>query len=151
MFCTRPSNLYRWLHAHWPSLLCSLHSNGSSIYWLPFPNRPWRYWTSFSNFFFFWKWIMFCQSAPLHPGLTSSQANNPIKANTLNVNWPYRHPFPICHWQHFWEEFLSEFFFSSSHTCEIPIHHNNQCWVSIYQALNASTLLWQVEPRGFTF
>lgn len=105
----------------------------------------------FLTFFFFWKWIMFCQSAPLHPGLTSSQANNPIKANTLNVNWPYRHPFPICHWQHFWEEFLSEFFFSSSHTCEIPIHHNNQCWVSIYQALNASTLLWQVEPRGFTF
>lgn len=65
------------------------------------------------------------------------QLNNPIQANTMNVNWPYRHPFPICCWQHFWDEFLSEiFFFSHTWHCyqrEIPIHHNNQCWVSIYQ------------------
>ena len=81
----------------------------------------------FQTFFFFLEMdLVFFQSASLHPGLTSSKSNNPIKANTVTVNWPCRHQFPICHWQQFWEEFfLLKFSFFSSHTwhgyhCEFP-------------------------------
>lgn len=76
---------------------------------------------------------------------TSNESKNTGRANTMNVNLSCNLPLVAL----LGGELLFSFQTWQRYRCKIPIHHNNQCWVSIFQDQDSTASPWRAGPRGF--